>query len=292
MGRSQYNVMVAGGTHTDGNWMNDNDIISKIKKHEKQNSLDSISLFTVHHIQSNGKLDIHEDISLTTPLQEYLDLSNDSNLVYLYQPSHLYSSLKLEQNLEEQGINTELLNECCPNESIIIGETPIISKTGGTKNLTNPEVAEPPTHTFAVGDSVEALRPVINEDADGIIGATDLYEWYPAIVNKVLEDGYEVKWTGFIPAVFTPMAAAHVRAPPPPPSKNLTNTYKKLFERIQKPKEEVVEEKTEEEKRADEERESMVKADLETKQKTDLETKLASVDEYFENKKSAAETSP
>ena len=112
MGRSQYNVMVAGGTHTDGNWMNDNDIISKIKKHEKKNSLDSNSLFTVHHIQSNGKLDIHENISLTTPLQEYLD---SSNLLYLYQPRHLYSSLKPEQNLEEQGIN-----ECCPNESIII----------------------------------------------------------------------------------------------------------------------------------------------------------------------------
>ena len=328
MGRLQYNTIL-GGSHTNDNWMNDSDIISKMYNDDTQKSVDSNSLFTVHHIQSNGKLDIHENISLTTPLQEYLDLSNDSNLVYLYQPSHLYSSLKLEQNLEEQGINTELLNECCPNESIIIGETPIISKTGGTKNLTNPEVAEPPTHTFAVGDRVEALRQVINEDADGIIATTDVYDWYPAIVNKVLEDGYEVKWTDIIPAVFTPMAAAHVRAPhgapevryeaaasysgprhgmvfkrgdrgvgyyedplaPPPPhappSKNLTNTYKKLFERID-PEYGVSDsltklfnENADEEKRADEERDSMVKADL--------ETKLASLDEYFENKKSAAE---
>lgn len=207
MGRLQYNTIL-GGSHTNDNWMNDSDIISKMYNDDTQKSVDSNSLFTVHHIQSNGKLDIHENISLTTPLQEYLDLSNDSNLVYLYQPSHLYSSLKLEQNLEEQGINTELLNECCPNESIIIGETPIISKTGGTKNL--------------------------------------------------------------------------------------TNTYKKLYERID-PEYGVSEsltnlfnENADEEKRADEERDSMVKADLETKQ-TDLETKLASLDEYFENKKSAAE---
>ena len=123
MGRLQYNTIL-GGSHTNDNWMNDTDIISKMYNNDTPNSVDSNSLFTVHHIQSNGKLDIHENISLTTPLQEYLDLSNDSNLVYLYQPSHLYSSLKLEQNLEEQGINTELLNECCPNESIIIGETP------------------------------------------------------------------------------------------------------------------------------------------------------------------------
>ena len=328
MGRLQYNTIL-GGSHTNDNWMNDSDIISKMYNDDTQKSVDSNSLFTVHHIQSNGKLDIHENISLTTPLQEYLDLSNDSNLVYLYQPSHLYSSLKLEQNLEEQGINTELLNECCPNESIIIGETPIISKTGGTKNLTNPEVAEPPTHTFAVGDRVEALRHVINEDANGIIATTDVYDWYPAIVNKVLEDGYEVKWTDIIPATFTTKAAAHVRAPhgapevryeaaasysgprhgmvfkrgdrgvgyyedplaPPPPhappSKNLTNTYKKLFERID-PEYGVSDsltklfnENADEEKRADEERDSMVKADL--------ETKLASLDEYFENKKSVAE---
>ena len=322
MGRLQYNTIL-GGSHTNDNWMNDTDIISKMYNNDTPNSVDSNSLFTVHHIQSNGKLDIHENISLTTPLQEYLDLSNDSNLVYLYQPSHLYSSLKLEQNLEEQGINTELLNECCPNESIIIGETPIISKTGGTKNLTNPEVAKPLTHTFAVGDSVEALRPVINEDADGIIAATDVYDWYPAIVSEVLEDGYKVKWTDIIPALFTPMSAAHVRAPHgapevrydaaasysgprhgmvfkrgdrgvgyyedplAPPSKNLTNTYKKLFERID-PEYGVSDsltklfnENADEEKRADEERDSMVKADL--------ETKLASLDEYFENKKSAAE---
>ena len=124
MGRLQYNTIL-GGSHTNDNWMNDSDIISKMYNDDTQKSVDSNSLFTVHHIQSNGKLDIHENISLTTPLQEYLDLSNDSNLVYLYQPSHLYSSLKLEQNLEEQGINTELLNECCPNESIIIGEIKI-----------------------------------------------------------------------------------------------------------------------------------------------------------------------
>ena len=300
MGRLQYNTIL-GGSHTNDNWMNDSDIISKMYNNDTPNSVDSNSLFTVHHIQSNGKLDIHENISLTTPLQEYLDLSNDSNLVYLYQPSHLYSSLKLEQNLEEQGINTELLNECCPNESIIIGETPIISKTGGTNSLTfrvpareAARMRAAPTHAFAVGDSVEALRPVIPDDADGIIGATDSYDWYPAIVNKVLEDGYEVKWTDIIPATFTPMAAAHVRAPTPPPSKNLTNTYKKLYERID-PEYGVSEsltnlfnENADEEKRADEERDSMVKADLETKQ-TDLETKLASLDEYFENKKSAAE---
>ena len=286
MGRLQYNTIL-GGSHTNDNWMNDSDIISKMYNDHTQKSVDSNSLFTVHHIQSNGKLDIHENISLTTPLQEYLDLSNDSNLVYLYQPSHLYSSLKLEQNLEEQGINTELLNECCPNESIIIGETPIISKTGGTKNLTHPEVAEAPTHAFAVGDRVEARRPIIDPDADGIIAATDLYGWYPAIVNKVLEDGYEVEWTDIIPAAFTPMAAADVRAPTPPPSKNLTNTYKKLYERID-PEYGVSEsltnlfnENADEEKRADEERDSMVKADL--------ETKLASLDKYFENKKSAAE---
>ena len=86
MGRLQYNTIL-GGSHTNDNWMNDSDIISKMYNDHTQKSVDSNSLFTVHHIQSNGKLDIHENISLTTPLQEYLDSSNffleDSQTKYL-----------------------------------------------------------------------------------------------------------------------------------------------------------------------------------------------------------------
>ena len=56
MGRLQYNTIL-GGSHTNDNWMNDSDIISKMYNDDTQKSVDSNSLFTVHHIQSNGKLD-------------------------------------------------------------------------------------------------------------------------------------------------------------------------------------------------------------------------------------------
>ena len=82
-----------------------------------------------------------------------------------------------------------------PKKTASVRDEPVVPETPP------PAVVEAPTHAFAVGTRVEALWAGT---------------WYGAVVEELHGDGsYEVEWTD-TPNVFNTVAAADVRAPPPP----------------------------------------------------------------------------
>ena len=145
MGRLQY-VQSVGGSDISENWINDDDLIVKMDEEDRMDDdlivkmdeedkavqgTPNLEYFVkVHHIKSDGELDIHQNISLNTPLHEYLDVSTESINIYAYEPdgssieNKINYPLKIDESLVKQGINKDLLDLCCSNKTIIIGDIP------------------------------------------------------------------------------------------------------------------------------------------------------------------------
>ena len=86
------------------------------------------SKIKLYYIKKNGEEEVYDNIPLDLPIQVILNhpIESKMSIVYPYSPHPEFgiSSLLTNDSFRNQGINEELLNNCCPDNIIKIGEIP------------------------------------------------------------------------------------------------------------------------------------------------------------------------
>ena len=86
------------------------------------------SKIKLYYIKKNGEEEVYDNIPLDLPIQVILNhpIESKMSIVYPYSPHPEFgiTSLLTNDSFRNQGINEELLNNCCPDNIIKIGEIP------------------------------------------------------------------------------------------------------------------------------------------------------------------------
>ena len=86
------------------------------------------SKIKLYYIKKNGEEEVYDNIPLDLPIQVILNhpIESKMSIVYPYSPHPEFgiTSLLTNDSFRNQGINEELLNKCCPDNIIKIGEIP------------------------------------------------------------------------------------------------------------------------------------------------------------------------